>query len=233
MKATFKLNGVKIKKNLPVCWEETKYSEFLAYELLKKFKKDYDAADVLAIFTGIDAETLRGAKVSNLPTLLALLSFLKYQSIDYALPKEILGYKIKDNIEIEEIQRYADMEALIKDFKDGDPKNLEKYPLIVATYVVEPYNFKHAEDLAPSFLDAPAMEVLAVANFTLVNITVLNSITPVIVRLAALPRNNWKQGMRNSIARLAFSLSLFFLKRKLPTPVKRYLDGRLRSLSLT
>ena len=85
LKATFKLNGVKIEKNLPVCWEEVTFGQLLAYQAVK------DAADVLSIFTGIDAETLRGAKIANLPTLLACLSFLKNQPVDYVLPKEILG----------------------------------------------------------------------------------------------------------------------------------------------
>ena len=227
MKATFKLNGVKIEKNLPVCWEEVTFGQLLGFQSAKT------PAEVLSVFTGIDAETLQAAKIANLPTLLACLSFLKTQKIDYVLPKSILGYKIKDNIEVEEIQRYADLELLIKDFQDNDPKNLEKYPLLVATYVVEPYNFKDAENMAPSFLDAPAMEVLAVGNFTLVNMRVLNAITPIIVRLGALPRNNWRQGMRNYFARLAFSVSLHFLQKKLPIPVRRYLRGRLQSLSLT
>ena len=227
MKATFKLNGVKVEKTLPICWEEVTFRQMLLHMKAK------DASDVLSVFTGIEAQTIRTAKIANLPTLLACLSFLKNQPVDYAIPKEILGYKIKDNIEVEEIQRYADLEAIIKDFKDGDAKNLEKYPLLVSTYVVEPYNFKDAENLAPSFLDAPAMEVLAVGNFTLVNMRVLNAITPIIVRLAALPRSNWRQGLRNYIVRSAFYLSLYFLKRRLPRPVKNYLDGRLRSLSLT
>ena len=227
MKATFKLNGVKVEKTLPVCWEEVTFRQMLAHIKAK------DAADVLSVFTGIDAETLRSAKIQNLPTLLSCLSFLSTQKMDYVLPKEILGHKIKDNIEIEEIQRYADLEGIIKTFKDGDPKNLESYPLMVATYVVNPYNFKDAENMASTFLDAPALEVLAVGNFMLVNIRVLSVITPIIVRLGALPQNNWRRGLRNYIARSVFSLSLYFLKRKLPSPVKRYLNGRLRSLSLT
>ena len=227
MKSTLTLNGVKKTVELPVCWEEVKFGQLLGYNKAK------DAAEVLSVFTGIDADTIRKAKIPQLETLLAVLSFLRNQQIDYTLPKEILGYKIKDNLEIEEIQRYADLEAIIKEFKDGDPSNLEKYPLMVSTYVVEPYNFKDAENMAPTFLDAPAMEVLAVGNFMQVNMRVLNAIMPIIVRLGALPRNNWRQGMRNYISRLAFSVSLYFLKRRLPLPVRSYLDGRLRSLSIT
>lgn len=227
MKATFTLNGVKKVCNLPVCWEEVTFRQKLADDKAK------DDAEVLAVYTGIDADTLRGSKIPQLQTLLAVLSFRKTQPIDYILPKTILGYSIKDNLEIEEIQRYADMETVLKEFKDDDPTNLEKYPLIVATYIVEPYNFKDAENLAPSFLDAPALEVLAVGNFMQVNMRVLNAITPIIARLGALPQSNWRQGMRNSFARLAFTVFFYFLKRQLPPPVRRYLNGRLGRLSIT
>lgn len=227
MKATFTLNGIKKTVNLPVCWEEVTFRQMLLHSKAK------DAADVLSAFTNIDAELLRTAKIPQLDTLLSVLSFLGTQKVDYVLPKEILGYKIKDNLEIEEIQRYADLETIIKEFKDNDPANLEKYPLMVATYVVEPYNFRDAENMAPSFFDAPAMEVLAVGNFMQVNMRVLSAIMPTIVRLGALRRNSWRQGMRNYFARLAFTVSFYFLKRRLPPPVRSYLDGRLRSLSIT
>lgn len=226
MKVTFKLNGIKTQRELPTSWDEVTFRQLIAHSKAK------DAAEVLSIFTGIDVETLRKAKITNLPTLLSLLSFLK-TPVDYVVPKEILGYKIPQNIEIEEIQRYADLELIIKDFKDGDIANLDKYPLIVATYVVEPYEPKHAEGLSEQFWNAPAMEVLAVANFILVNIRVLSAITPLILQMRALPRNNWRRALRTLIARSVFSLSLFFLRRKLPRPVRRYLNGQLRSLSST
>lgn len=231
MKATFKLNGVKKTVNLPTCWEEAKFGQLLAYK--KVLRDKGDGADELAVFTGIDAKTLRDSQIENLPLLLDILSFVKNQNIEYALPKTILGYDIPDNLEIQEIQRYGDMELIIKEFTDDEISRLERFPLIISTYVVNPYNFKHAEGLAPQFLDAPALEVLAVGNFTLMNMTVLKPFTPLIVRLAALPRNNWRQGMRNFIARLAFTVSFYFLKRKLPLPVRRYLNGRLATLSTT
>lgn len=221
MQVTFKLNGVKVSKNIPSCWDEVTFRQMLAYTKAK------DEAEVLSVFTDIDPETIRKARISNLQTLLALLSFLKNQPIDYTLPKEIRGYKVSEDVEIQEIERYAALENILKTFKDGDASNLEKYPLIVATYCCD---LDKAQTMAEYFLDAPAMEVLAVANFTQVNILVLSVITPIIVRLEALPRSNWRQAMRNFIVRSAFSVSLYFLKRRLPRPVKRYLSGRFMSL---
>lgn len=221
IKVKFRLNGVKVDKQIPVDWDGVTFRQLLAYTKAK------DESEVLSVFTGIEADTLRKAKVSNLQTLLAMLSFLKTQPIDYSLPKEIMGYKVSDDVEIEEIERYAALENILKSFKDGDPDNLEKYPLIVATYCCD---LDKAQGMADYFMDAPAMEVLAVANFTQVNILVLSVITPIIVRLEGLPKTNWRQGLRNSIVRLAFSVSLFFLKRRLPRPVRRYLNGRYMSL---
>lgn len=219
MKVQFKLNGVKVEKNIPACWDDVTFRQLLA------FTKAKDEAEVLSVFTGIDPETIRKSKISNLPTLLALLSFLKNQPIDYTLPKTIMGYPVNEDVEIQEIERYAALENILKKFKDGDPANLEYYPAIVSTYCCD-----LDKDLSDYFMDAPAMEVLAVANFTQVNIHVLSVITPIIARLAALPRNNWKQVMSGYIMRLAFSVSFYFLKRRLPPPVRRYLNGRFMSL---
>lgn len=226
MKITITLNGVKVKKDIPIGWDEVTFGELLGV------RKSKSETEIISVFTGIDAEVLAKAKIGNLVTIKALLSFLT-TTPTYDLPKEILGYSIRDNVEMEEISRYADMEAVIKSFGDDEIANLEKYPLIVATYVAEPYNYKDAETLAPVFLDAPAMEVLAVANFTLVNMNVLSAITPIIAQLAASPRNNWRQGLRSFIRRSAFTLFWFLLKRRFPYPVRKYLNGQFRSLSLT
>lgn len=226
MKIDITLNGVKTSKDIPIGWDEVTFRQLLGV------KKARNEAQIISVFTGIDEDILAKAKIGNLVTIKALLSFLT-TSPAYALPKEILGYKIKDNVEMEEIARYADMEAVIKTLEDNEIANLEKYPLIISTYVVEPYNFKDAENLAPLFLDAPAMEVLAVGNFTVVNMSVLSAITPIIAQLAASPRNNWRQALRNFIRRSAFTLFWFLLKRRFPSPVRRYLNGRFRSLNLT
>lgn len=220
------INGEKRKVDFPLTWDKVTFRQLLGVRRAK------NETDLISVFVGVPAEVLATAKISNLSAIKSMLQFIK-TPIEYELPKEILGYKIKDNIEIEEITRYADMEAVLKTFGEDEVKNLETYPLIVATYVVEPYSYKDAENLAPAFLEAPAMEVLAVGNFIQTNIGVLNSIMPTILQLAASPRTNWRQGLRNSIRRLVFTLFWFLLKRRFPSPVRRYLSGRLRSLSLT
>jgi hypothetical protein len=229
MKIDIRLNGVKVSKNIPTAWDELTFRQLLALN-----DAGQDEAKIYSVFTGIDSETIKNAKIGNLSLIKGCLQFLKTPPIDYVTPKTILGYPIKDNVEIEEISRYADMETVLKTFSETDKKaNLEKYPLIVATYVAEPYNFKDAENLAPAFLDAPAMEVLAVGNFIQMNILVLNVIMPTILHLAASVQSKSKRGMSGYIKRLGFSVFLFFLKRRFPSPVRNYLNGRLQSLNLT
>jgi hypothetical protein len=225
MKIDITLNGVKVTKDLPLSWEEVPFRQLLDLAGLE------EDVDILSVFTGIDSETLLKAKINNLGVVLSAIQFVRTK-IDYGLPKSILGYKIKDNIEIEEIQRYADLESILKAFGDDPKENLKKYPLIVSTYVVEPYNFRDAENMAASFLDAPALEVLAVANFIRVNISVLSIITPKVLHLADLQKTKSKRGMKVFISRLAFSLFWFLWRRRLPNPVRNYLGGQLRNLNL-
>lgn len=226
MKTDITLNGVKVTKNIPICWDEVPFRQLLELAGLEKDE------DIISVFTGIDTETLLKAKIHNLSMLKAAIQFTRSQEIDYIVPKSILGFPIKDNIEIEEIARYADLEAIIKGFGDDGKENMKQFPLMVATYVVEPYNFKDAENLAPRFLDAPAMEVLAVANFIRVNMTVLSVIMPKILQLEASQRNSKRRGLKSFLRRLAFSLFWYLWKRRFPSPVKNYLHGRFKSLSL-
>lgn len=226
MKTDITLNGVRVTKNIPICWDEVPFRQLLDLAGLT------EDVDIIAVFTGIDRETLLKAKIHNLSMLKAAIQFVRTQEIDYVVPKTILGFQIKDNIEIEEIARYADLEAVLKGFGEDGKENMKQFPLIVATYVVEPYNFKDAENLAPRFLDAPAMEVLAVANFIRVNMSVLSVIMPKILQLEASQKSNKRRGLRNFFARLAFSLYWYSWKRRFPSPVRNYLHGRFRSLNL-
>lgn len=223
---TLTLNGVKVNKNIPTSWEYVTFRQFL--DLVGKETDE----EIISVLLGIDLETVKKARFTNLSMIKAMIQFTRGK-LEYELPKSILGYTIRPNIEIEEIQRYADLESILKGFGEDGKENMKQFPLMVTTYIVEPYNFKDAENMAPAFLDAPALEVLAVANFIRTNIIVSKAITPVILQLAALQRRRSRLVMRSFIARLVFSVYWFFLKRRFPNPVRSYLSGQLKSLNLT
>jgi hypothetical protein len=228
MKATFKLNGVKVVKELPTRWAETSFRDF------KKLTKcGTDRAKILAALTGLEEETLRGSDIANLETLIRIISYVTNEPFDYTLPKVIQGYPIADNLEVTSLDRYNDLEDIIKSFGDDNYENISKYPLICAIYAVNPYNYKTAESLSEHFLNAPCTEVMAVGNFTLVNISGLRNIMPQIVQLEGSPLSRLRRAMRNYLKYLVYTVRYYSWRKALPDPVKRYINGQSESSSTT
>ena len=232
MKVTFKLNGVKVEKDLPTCWAETTFDQFM-----KLTKCGVDKAKILSVITGLDEETIRKAQIANLDALLRVISYVTNEPFDYTLPKvlHVPGgeYQIADNLELTSLERYNDLEDIIKTFGDDNHENISKYPLICAIYAVNPYDYKTAENLSKEFLNAPCTEVMAVGNFTLVNISGLRNIMPQIVQMEASPLNRWKRGMKNFLKSLVYMARYYSWKRTLPSPVRKYIDGQSQSSSTT
>ena len=222
MKVDIKLNGVKLTKDIPGSWYEVTFGQMLKMMACKS-----DLAECVSIFTGIDVDTLNKANIGNLQTVITLLSFRLTPLPQYLLPKTVMGYDVK-NLEIENIARYADLEGIIKPFmgqEGAENEILTKYPLMVATYAVEPYSYQRAEALADYFLDAPAMEVLAVGNFTLVNMLGLRNITPTIVPQGASMRRRLRQALRNFTFDLVSTLRYYSWRSRQNKAVRNYLNG--------
>ena len=227
MTVQFTLNGVKVTKNLATRWEEVSFRQFLDLA-----KAGEDKTKVISILTGIDYETLLKAKVGNLQTLLAITSFIWTEPIDYILPKKltVLGtnheYDIDGNLELNSLERYSDLDNILKSFGDDSHKNLEKYPLICATYSVSPYEYTDAENLANEFFNSPCTEVMAVGNFTLVSIRGLKNIIPTIVPREDTRQNRLRRVLRGWARFLGYSAHYYLWRKTLPLPVRRFLNGR-------
>ncbi len=217
---TLQLNGVKLSKNIPTGWEHVTFKQFIE---LSKAGADWNK--IVSVFTRIAPETLAKAEIKGAQTLIQLLGFVFRPLPDYGIPKIVLGHQMPDNLELNSVARYQDLEAILKTFGDDNLANVEKYPLITATYAVNPYDFQEAEKLAPAFLDAPALEVLAVGNFTLVNITALRSNMPINYLREASLLSRLRQAMKNFTNRLVLTLRYYSWKASLPTSVRRYLNG--------
>lgn len=216
------LNGLKVTKDIPESWDKVTFGQCL--ELIKAGPEAKIKA--LSIFTGIEMELLNKAKIHNLYPVLEILSFLD-KEMEYSIPNEVMGYKIPKDLESESIAQYADIQELVKKFKEDDNVgNLSYYPLIVATYCVNPYDFKKAEELAETFLNAPCMEVMAVGNFTLARLLAskLNMAIPSLRGATRL--NRLKLAMINWLYRLASTIRFYSWKKALPSPVRNYLNGR-------
>lgn len=178
MKVTILINSKPQERNIPVCWEDVLFWQFLLLE-----KCGQDIIKVLSLFTGVDYETLRQAKIINLEQVIAVLGFLNTKLIP-TVPKTILKYPVPSNLEIEQVQQYIDLKNYIIEANKLTPtEQLEKYALYCAVYACAApnaygkYSWEHAEKMQAEFLNAPCTEVMGIGNFTLLKLAGLNLAT--------------------------------------------------------
>lgn len=176
MKVTIILNKQEYIRDVPTSWDQVTFKEFLALDSCGQ-----DIVKVIALFTGIDYEQLKVAKIKNMDTVIATLGFLNkpIEPVDPLSIKTILGYPLPKDLEFEQVQMYLDLKNYVSEAQKLTPvEQLERYTLYVAVYTCSHwkgnYDWKYAEELAPVFLKAPAVEVLALGNFTLLRLIGLN-----------------------------------------------------------
>lgn len=168
---TISINNLKVEKEIPTSWDQVTFKQFLG---LAKSGDDY--VKVLSIITEINEDTIRKAKIINIEAIISALNFLKTPP-EVVLPKTIIGYNIPKDLSFETIAQIQDLREYIS--KEQDPTlQLESYPLYCAIYACEQkhgeYSWKHAEEMAEEFMQAPCSEVLAIGNFTLLKLIGLN-----------------------------------------------------------
>lgn len=209
MKMTIILNGVKVQKEIPMGWKKVTFDQFLKLAECGK-----DISKVLALFTGIEADILRKAKIINFDVIRQTLQFLETE-LKYPIPETVLGHKIPKNLEMETIGQFEDLKKECSQFTDNQMDNIKKYPLIVATYCVDPYDWMEAEKLATSFFNAPCQEVLAIGNFTLVKLIESKANTKPIYRQGDTVMSRLRLAMRAWRRNTVFSVRWFLWKRRL------------------
>lgn len=210
------LNGVKVKKQIPIRWEEVSYEDFLKLNDAKELT-------ALSVFTGYTPELLKQAKIKNLDKLLSALSFVR-SNIQFDRPTKLLDYPITKDLGFEPFGRYTD----IKDEVDKGKKGLElleQYPLICAIYICPlakneaagqmVYDFREAEKIVPEVLKAPCTEVLATGNFLLLKLIGLKNGTEASYRNLPTPMRKLLLALKLWRSLLAFRVRYFFLRRKL------------------
>jgi hypothetical protein len=221
------LNGLTYEKNIPTSWDQVTFGQMLAMKDCKT------PTETFAALVGIDVETLKQARIKGADKVIGILSFLKETNINAGeLPKEILGYKIPQNLEFEQIQMYEDLKAEIDEAKEtqDDFALMQKYPLFVAMYAYATqygsYDFDKAKELAPYFLTAPVGEVLAVGNFTLLKLTGLRlGINPLSQRRLT-PWRRFKLVLIVWLRHTVSSVRWYLWKKKLALQKKNYSAGQ-------
>lgn len=207
MKIQIELNKVKVEKNIPTSWKEVTFGQFLKIADAKD-----DHAKLISIFTDIPEETLKKAKISNLESLIALMSFMRTpMSLD--LPDSVMGYKIPKSLELESIGQYQDLKLELADITAEN--GFHKYPLFCAIYATNPYDYQKAEELASTFLNAPCEEVVAVGNFTLLKLTGLMTNTALRLPTRSTPLKKLKLALTGWLRNLVFTLHYYTLKKRL------------------
>src|SRR3989304_979318 len=165
------INGEKVKRELPTRYEEVQFKYFL---LIANSPKDTNS--ILSILTGIDVEIIKKAKIKNVDDIILALSFFNHDS-ELKLPETILGYNVPNDLGFECTAQYEDLKLHINECRKKKLTDLELlsfYPLYCAIYACsqkyDSYDWQKAEYLANEFMSAPATEVLAIGNFTLVKL---------------------------------------------------------------
>lgn len=223
IKAEFTLNGVKVSKQIPMAWDELPFGKFVALS-----EAGTDRSKVLAILSDIDHETIKTAQISNFNALMQLVSWVFIEFPQLLLPSKLTmlnghTYWLPKDLEITTYDRYTDLDNLVR----TEDNIVSKYPLIAATYIVNPYHYKDAEALAEQIsLYGPCTEVMAIGNFTVANILGLRNTMRQIVPKPDTPLNRLKQALRNFLKRLVVTAHYYSLRRRLPSSVRRYSLGR-------
>ena len=196
MIVTITLNGVTVTKKIPTSWAEVKFKD-----LEQITKNPQDTTAILSILTEIDVETLKRAKIANVDDIILALAFFQ-KDAPLVVPDKILGYPIPKDLGFETTMQYEDLKLHLKELKDKkvtDQEMLSYYPLYCAIYActqknqawLDDFNKRHefvgdkaitlgtyhwliAQEMAAEFNEAPATEVLAIGNFTLLKLIGLN-----------------------------------------------------------
>lgn len=225
MKIDLTITRNEIKEHLeidiPTSWLQVTFRQFCGLADCKG-----DLIKIVALFTKLDEELIRKAQIHNLNHVTACLSFLTSE-LKYVVPSTILGIKIPTNLETESIAQYSDLQTVIGSFKQEDSRfNYSQFPLIVATYAVDPYDFEKAEKMQNIFYDAPCTEVLAVGNFTLAKLGALSQgILPTCPQGDTLV-NRLRLALGDWLKNLVSILRYYLWKRSLPLNERNFLNGR-------
>lgn len=176
MKGTLKFKGETRTVDIPTRWEEVSFRYFVLLHKAGVFKENakIDWLKVFSIFTELTEEELVSATWVELDNLLVALTFL-YSEMPNTLPQTILGYKIPEDIGFETVGQYKYIKDDVEATATLDPvQQLERYTVYVAAYACAQkhgeFSWAKCEEMADEFLEAPAVEVLATANFILLKL---------------------------------------------------------------
>lgn len=212
MTITIILSGVPVRKEVPTMWEQVTFHQFV--ELAKIGDVP---SKIISLFTGVDHEVLRKAKIFNLDIVLSTLAFLQ-TPMKMTVPKKLFHYDLPDNLEFMSTAQYEDLK-LAADKMSVKPEdavlNMQKYPLMLATYCAEPYSWERAEKISKELWNAPCPEVIGGGNFIWAKLLELKTNTKLISPKGGIPTSRFVRGIQAWLRNTVFSIRLRTFKKRL------------------
>lgn len=211
--------GKKIKTvSIPTRWEEVTFRQLLAIN-----EANDDWLKIFGVFLDEPADAIGNARVENggLDELLICLSFLTSTEIPKGIPTKILGYDLPKDLGFETIGQYQYIREDVAQTASMTPiEQMRRYALYCAVYAQPQTNngefdYEKAEELAVKFLDAPAMEVLAVGSFTVVKLIGLSKPISEDSRKPLTLRRRLMQAFRAWLMYTVSTVRLWLWKRRL------------------
>lgn len=205
---TISYNNIKLVKSIPTSWSEVSFKTFLALT-----KANNQPHEMLSVLTGIEAEILKKAHISNLGQLLQILNFTTIPLDMRKVPDKLCGYDIPKTLDFETIGQYMDIKDII-DRNTDQVDMMESYPEMCAIYATKPYDYQKAKEKINEFLDSPCREVLAVGNFILLKLIALKNTTDQTYQKRLTLLTKLRLVLKSWLIRLAFSARYYIWKKK-------------------
>lgn len=210
---TIIINKVEYEQWLPMIWDQVPFKLFIDLDACGQ-----DIIKVISLFTAIEYDTLRTAKIVDMDSVIEDLGFLNKKP-EPVIPKTILGYTVPKDLEFEQVQMYLDLKNYVKEAKELPPLvQLERYALYCAVFACiakhGKYDWSLAEAMAPEFLQAPCTEVLGIGNFTLMKLIGLNLNIKTTSRKAGSRIMRFRLAFRGFMILMVHRLRSLILKKK-------------------
>lgn len=148
-------------------WEDLTFAQYLAV-----LRLNGNEADLLSIFTGIEASKIAKAKIEGIEAILASLDFMKEPPKFDKVPDKFMGLNMPKDITFKSLGPYIDCKDILsKQTTESLPDFLESYTKYCAIYVQaikanwENYDYDEALKLIPEVMNQPAWEVVGLGNF--------------------------------------------------------------------
>jgi len=203
---TAELNGVKKTIQIPSTWNDVTFKQYLSF-----FDLDGKDESVLALFTGLDKDLIRRAKITGLETVLIALDFIKEAPEWSKTPELFCGHLMPKDITFEALAPYADCRDLIEKSTDDLKTFASNYAKIAAIYLYcvregyENYDFDKAILLEDEVLNQPAWEVAGLGSFFITKFSPLKISTKKNSQTEGSLLRKLKRGTKNLVKRLGFS----------------------------